>query len=60
MDQANEPLAHRLRNAAIARTTTEAERVVDFVLDTDGVLDLRTIERDAFGDSINYTWEAIH
>lgn len=52
MDQANEPLAHRLRNAAIARTTTEAERVDDFVLDKDGVLDLRTIERDAFGTSV--------
>lgn len=52
MGQANGPLARRLRNAAIARTTTEAERVDDFVLDKDGVLDLRTIERDAFGTSV--------
>ncbi|MEZ5247010.1 MAG: hypothetical protein R2707_18110 [Acidimicrobiales bacterium] len=51
-DQTNEPLAHRLRNAAIERTTTDAERVDDFVLDKDGVLDLREFERDTLGASV--------
>jgi hypothetical protein len=45
-------LAHRLRNAAIERTATDAERVDDFVLDKDGVLDLRELERDALGTSV--------
>jgi hypothetical protein len=48
----NESLAHRLRNAAIERTTTDAERVDDFVIDKDGVLDLRELERDALGSSV--------
>lgn len=52
MDQPNEPLAHKLRTAAIDRTTTDAERVDDFVLDEDGVLDLRALERDPTGSSI--------
>ena len=52
MDQINEPLARRLRNAAIDRTTTEAERVDDFVLDADGVIDLRDLDRDRLGTSV--------
>lgn len=52
MDQPNEPLAHKLRNAAIDRTTTDAERIDDFVIDEDGVLDLRVLDRDPTGSSI--------
>jgi hypothetical protein len=52
MDQPNEPLAHKLRNAAIDRTTTDAERVDDFVIDEEGVLDLRVLDRDPTGSSI--------
>ena len=51
MEHANEPLARRLRDAAIDRTATDAERVDDFVLDKDGVLDLRELEHDALGTS---------
>jgi hypothetical protein len=52
MDQPNEPLAHKLRNAAIDRSTTDAERVDDFVIDEDGVIDLRVLEGDPTGSSI--------
>jgi len=52
MEHANEPLARRLRDAAIDRTTVDAERVDDFVLDKDGVLDLRELEHDALGTSV--------
>lgn len=51
-DQSNEPLAHRLRNAAFDRTTPNAERVDDFVLDADGVIDLRDLDRDPAGTSV--------
>lgn len=52
MDQHNEPLARRLRDAAIDRAETNAERVDDFVIDNDGVLDLRDLDRDPLGTSI--------
>lgn len=52
MEQPNEPLAHKLRNAAIDRTTTDAERVDSFVIDEDGVLDLRVLDRDSGRSSI--------
>jgi hypothetical protein len=52
MDQANQPLSRRLRDAAIERTATESERVDDFVLDRDGVIDLRELDRDELGASI--------
>ncbi len=52
MDQSNEPLARRLRDAAIDRTTTDAERVDSFVLDADGVIDLRDLEHDPLGSSV--------
>ena len=52
MEHANEPLARRLRDAAIDRTAVDAERVDDFVLDKDGVLDLRELEHDAPGTSV--------
>lgn len=54
MDQSKEPLAWRLRNAAIERTNTDAERVDDYVLDEDGVIDLRAleVERDRAGASV--------
>lgn len=51
-DLHNEPLARRLRNAAIDRTTTDAERVDDFVLDENGVLDLRELAREDLGTSV--------
>lgn len=51
-DQANEPLARRLQNAAIERTANDAERVDDFVIDEDGVLDLRELDRDPSGASV--------
>jgi hypothetical protein len=51
-DRINEPLGHRLRNAAIDRAATEAERIDDYVLDEDGVLDLREFERDPIGASV--------
>lgn len=52
IDRPNEPLASRLRNAALERTTVEAQRVDDFVLDADGVIDLRDLERDPLGSSV--------
>jgi hypothetical protein len=52
MDQSNEPLARRLHRAAIDRTVTDAERVDDFVLDADGVVDLREFDRDPAGASV--------
>lgn len=51
-EQSNEPLAHRLRSAAIDRTATDSARVDDFVLDADGVIDLRDLERDPTGSSV--------
>jgi len=45
MEQSDEPLARRLRYAALDRTRTESERVDDFVLDADGVIDLRDFDR---------------
>ncbi|GJM39537.1 MAG: hypothetical protein DHS20C19_29040 [Acidimicrobiales bacterium] len=54
MDQPTEPLAWRLRNAAIERTRAASERVDDVVLDEDGVVDLRAleVERSAGGTSV--------
>lgn len=44
MDQHTEPLASRLRNAALARADAESRRMGDVVLDDDGVIDLRALE----------------
>ena len=44
MEQSNESLARRLKYAALDRTRTESERVDDFVLDADGVIDLRDFD----------------
>lgn len=44
MDQQREPLAWRLRDAALQRTDAASERVDDFVLDEDGVIDLRALD----------------
>ncbi|MDW3220575.1 MAG: hypothetical protein R8F63_18360 [Acidimicrobiales bacterium] len=54
MNQPTEPLAWRLRNAAIERTRTASERVDDVVLDEDGVVDLRAleVERSTGGASV--------
>ncbi len=51
-DQSNEPLARKLRNAAIDRTDDRSERVDDFVLDADGVIDLRDLDHDTLGSSV--------
>jgi hypothetical protein len=45
MEHPGESLARRLRYAAIDRTRTGSERVDDFVLDADGVIDLREFDR---------------
>ena len=50
--QTNEPLSNKLRLAALDRTITDSERVDDFVLDADGVIDLRQLEQDPFVGSI--------
>lgn len=49
MDKSNESLGRRLRHAAVERTDSESARVGDFVLDDDGVIDLRDFE-DASAD----------
>jgi hypothetical protein len=46
MNPSEEPLARRLRNAAIDRTHRDSERVDDYVLDPDGVIDLRELDRE--------------
>ena len=48
----NQPLGRRLRYAAIDRTLTDAERVDDFILDADRVIDLREFDKDPSGASI--------
>jgi hypothetical protein len=45
MADPGESLARRLRYAAIDRTRSGSERVDDFVLDADGVIDLRELDR---------------
>jgi hypothetical protein len=45
MADPGESLARRLRYAAVDRTQTGSERVDDFVLDADGVIDLREFDR---------------
>lgn len=54
MDQPTDPLAWRLRDAAIERTRAKSQRVDDIVLDEDGVVDLRAleVERSAGGGSV--------
>lgn len=46
MEQFNQPLADRLRSAAIGRSESGSEQVDDdFVLDPDGVIDLRELRK---------------
>jgi hypothetical protein len=45
MEKSSEPLARRLRYAALERTRGGSERVDDYVLDADGVIDLRELDR---------------
>jgi hypothetical protein len=52
MNQSSEPLAQRLRYAALDRTHLDGEPADDIVLDEDGVIDLRELERERGGVSI--------
>ena len=52
MNQSSEPLAQRLRYAALDRSHLDGEPVDDIVLDEDGVIDLRELERERGGVSI--------
>ncbi|MFT5203829.1 MAG: hypothetical protein ACI9C1_003232 [Candidatus Aldehydirespiratoraceae bacterium] len=52
MNQMNQPLKRRLRHAAVDRTIVDAERVGNFVIDADGVIDLRESDKDPAGASI--------
>ena len=53
MEQFDQPLANRLRNAALDRTHSGSEKVdEDFVLDPDGVIDLRELRANDDGRSI--------
>ncbi|MEZ5165993.1 MAG: hypothetical protein R2695_05695 [Acidimicrobiales bacterium] len=47
MEQRDQPLSARLRDAAIERTGSRSARVDDYVLDDDGVIDLRRLERES-------------
>lgn len=52
MNRSDEPLAWRLREAAIDRADARTERVDEIVLEPDGVIDLRELDRERRGASI--------